>query len=44
MQKGAQIGEPWDQRGIRREEMIGGAPGEEVPVRLKIDEISWLEG
>lgn len=44
LQKGAQNDEPQNHRGVRRQEKIGGAPGEEVKVRLKTGRISWLEG
>ena len=42
--KGCPNDEPHDQRGTRRQEKIGGAPGEEVKVRLQTGRISWLEG
>lgn len=48
LEKGTQNDEPWNQRGIRREEIMVGGSGlgsrEEVLVRSKIDGKIWLEG
>lgn len=44
LQKGAPNDEPQNQKGIWRQEKIGGAPGEEVRVILKTGKTSWLEG